>query len=1327
MKNRSTSVLTWAIGVFVFLASGMHSYAANPENITSLLNQGRGIDAKNVAVDRYEKSSEVEKFTHLEALLDVCMLISDNECFGKYFDTNFASLYGELAKLPRESPQQKEQWGVRADSLTGKYFYRLSLFPSEELVKQQLKYVNDSVIGATNFEYAGLRTALEARAAAMVGNRALAKKLLRRARALVLSRNLGYLAEQLTLAYCLETSAYELFDTQDVKRFIKSFVQAGVDSNVPIEQFVNPYVAARLYRVFYESSTLNETARAFVARDLHRLYQGLQLPAKSTLQMQKESFYAYLALDLTWGHGLDLEFNPMVEFEKISTPENLDAIGVKLYLQMVNRNTPATDTRKLDAVLSSLKSMTDKAGENSRNGYASTYSILSALKFRSQGDLKAERQYLERWVHEQLRYMRAGGFTALDQPPMLSGIAARLVRYVIERLVEIEPSSEALRDIAYFAIMSLNSTKDSDASLSYTLLMKSSSALQTQQIQDRVKLNALYSKKIADAYYKSAKHLIDSRSKPTFSGGVGILETLQLLEKIKASDQQLDSFSQQPNYFVNLNYKKLRPSSESETVVLFAEADGYVLILTLRQSTSQVRLVPFSKNNPVKEALAILTSNKLDAFGESEIKQASRELSKLLFAEGSDLRKNLTLLSGPTALGVPYTLWSNPSTGNWLIDDLSIETYLSPAQREIHKNERSETRPIDYVAFANPSLRSKNEEASIDIISSMIRGAKGGVETLAELPETEDEVLAFAEVFSGAKELYFGKEANIENLSTLNLDNVKVLSFNTHGVLAGEVDGAKSSSVVLSPTPRNNGLIPAEWLFSLNGSPQIVILSTCNSGTSAQPLDNSELTSLSSVFFLKGTETVVSSYWQVNSLGTAEMMRSLSQALQESPNSSQAFSKALKKLRLNPEWNHPSIWAAFVMVGSSTNVPKSTVSTEGELNFELNVSARHWFKRADKTVLLAWGEKSIADWSLAELEIDLSSKKENSEPNRVKNYEPQRDVQISSANIFGQIAAEQMDSAWIFSDISADGMFKKLCKVEPVSSDWLIGDFFRTPTHIFALFIRPTEAVLEYGLASLEVQGCKSITKGPFQFKTGVKGVIQLRLFPLSDGEKIIFATEEPLDRSKNKFTGRPSELGVAPVCNFDSGNYYYELNSSLVAERTTQFANMNIDNISLAGTRSGVIGLWREPCSKKVSPRFLTDKFFQTDVPSDKEQLLQKENRDGIEIDLLVSKNFEYVQRMWWSPDAQFMFIAGKPIFPAGYVDNFSKESIGETAYYEWAAGLNSIFAYEFLTQKWTRLASGDRCDFPQPISYGKDASFLCNEIDSSSQNRIISIKFIN
>jgi CHAT domain-containing protein len=118
----------------------------------------------------------------------------------------------------------------------------------------------------------------------------------------------------------------------------------------------------------------------------------------------------------------------------------------------------------------------------------------------------------------------------------------------------------------------------------------------------------------------------------------------------------------------------------------------------------------------------------------------------------------------------------------------------------------------------------------------MIRGAAGGLSSLSELPETEIEAINFSKIFRGKKELFFGRDANIENLTSLNLDNVNVLSFSTHGVLAGEVDGVKSSSIVLSPTNNNNGLITADWLFSITGSPRLAILSTCNSGTSAQPL-----------------------------------------------------------------------------------------------------------------------------------------------------------------------------------------------------------------------------------------------------------------------------------------------------------------------------------------------------------------------------------------------------------------------------------------------------------------------------------------------------------
>lgn len=282
-----------------FFASQAH--ASDKQDIGPLLNQGRGLDAKKIALTLLEESKDkAEKVQNAHLLLDVCMFISDNECFRFYWDLHWKELFDQLNSMPRASAEQENLWHAQADHVTAKHVYNLTLFPNENFVKRQLVYVKDRVIGGSQFESASLRTVLEARAAAAIGDRALARKLLRRARALVLARSLNNFTEQLTLAYCVETSVYSLFDTQEIRRFVKSFLLASEETGIDVNTFVNPYIAVRIYRAIYESGILNSQGKSAYANYLHSLYQNLQFAPSSTLQAQKESFYAYLELDRSW-------------------------------------------------------------------------------------------------------------------------------------------------------------------------------------------------------------------------------------------------------------------------------------------------------------------------------------------------------------------------------------------------------------------------------------------------------------------------------------------------------------------------------------------------------------------------------------------------------------------------------------------------------------------------------------------------------------------------------------------------------------------------------------------------------------------------------------------------------------------------------------------------------------------------------------------------------------------------------------------------------------------------------------------------------------------
>lgn len=1309
-----------------FFASQAH--ASDKQDIGPLLNQGRGLDAKKIALTLLEESKDkAEKVQNAHLLLDVCMFISDNECFRFYWDLHWKELFDQLNSMPRASAEQENLWHAQADHVTAKHVYNLTLFPNENFVKRQLVYVKDRVIGGSQFESASLRTVLEARAAAAIGDRALARKLLRRARALVLARSLNNFTEQLTLAYCVETSVYSLFDTQEIRRFVKSFLLASEETGIDVNTFVNPYIAVRIYRAIYESGILNSQGKSAYANYLHSLYQNLQFAPSSTLQAQKESFYAYLELDRSWGNNLNINFNSELEFAKIVKPSNFDAIGVKAYLNSIGSNARDEEHKQLDETLKWLK-IAVNVEESNQKIYKQTQQFFLSLKYRLQGDVKSEKKYLKSWAEIMLATFKHGGFSLLDQPPALSGLTSKLLRYAVQRLIEIEPNSEILRRLTYFSIVTFNASKDGDAAIAYSLLRASESDLEAQQIQDRIRLNANYSRKISDAYYKAAKHILLNKKKENYDGGVGLLDTYQLLEKLNTSDQQLARFVNTANPFVDLDYKTLIPKEADTSVILSAEADGYVLTLILKKDSSQVVLAPTSTNESWLSSKSVLTSQNLNSVSKEKIKLASIQFSKKIFGDSMGFGSHIQILSGPTFMGVPYTLLSDPSSGKWLIERAIVESYLSPQQREIGNRPLQVKRPVDYIAFANPVLRSNKEQATVESVAGMIRGTNGDVTSLPELPETEVESIEFSRAFEGQKLLYFGKDASAENLVALNLNNVHVLSFSTHGVLAGEIDGVKSSAIVLSPTKNNNGLISTDWLFSVTGAPNLAILSTCNSGTTAMPLDSSELTSLASVFLLKGSDAVISSYWQVDSQGTAELMQRLSREMRKTSSYSTALSTTIRALQAHPKWGHPSIWAAFVMVGNHKKNEVANVIND-DIRLEINASVRYVYEKKNSTVLIGFENETDGAWTIAETQIELQTKQPYSSVKKGRVYQRVSEVAVSGANFYGAIAAVQNVDGWTFSEITESGEFRKICTLERVAKDWLIGDFFRTSTHIYSLFRRPSDDGVEVALASISIKDCSSTIKGAFPLKTGVDGYANLRLFPLAGGKEIVFWVGVPNSEKANTFPGPITELGVAPVCGYHTINTYFVLDAGLMmkSEGMTNYANMKIDSIRLAGSEIGVLGLWSDACTGKVVPRFLSSEFFKLEKHLDRERVLEKSDRFGVEIEQLVTQNFEYVSRLWWRPEAEYLFVEGSPIYTAGFFGHVTKKTVGNDAFYEWLLGLPNVYSYSFRTKKWRRISTSDECKFPQPLGYSKGSFFLCNELVPSKNKRTIHLKRIH
>ena len=207
------------------------------------------------------------------------------------------------------------------------------------------------------------------------------------------------------------------------------------------------------------------------------------------------------------------------------------------------------------------------------------------------------------------------------------------------------------------------------------------------------------------------------------------------------------------------------------------------------------------------------------------------------------------------------------------------------------------------------------------------------IEVLPRLPETRDEITAIAETLGADpnRDLFFGREANEHNAKTAALDKYRVVSFATHGLIAGDLDGLNQPALALaSPKVANiegDGLLTMDEVLGLKLNADWVILSACNTGA-GEGSGAEAVSGLGRAFFYAGAKSVLVSNWPVNSKATTELMTSLFREQKEDPSltRAEALQKAEMELMDGPglvdaegrtlySYAHPIFWAPFVVVG----------------------------------------------------------------------------------------------------------------------------------------------------------------------------------------------------------------------------------------------------------------------------------------------------------------------------------------------------------------------------------------------------------------------------
>jgi CHAT domain-containing protein len=199
------------------------------------------------------------------------------------------------------------------------------------------------------------------------------------------------------------------------------------------------------------------------------------------------------------------------------------------------------------------------------------------------------------------------------------------------------------------------------------------------------------------------------------------------------------------------------------------------------------------------------------------------------------------------------------------------------------------------------------------------------------IPNTRDEVLEIASLFSGAK-VYLGADASEQNMVELankgELSSYAVIHFATHGLvdhrrvdrsalLLAQLNLPGAANAVLHDKRVYDGKVTAgeivrEWQLDAD----LVTLSACETALGRRA-GGEGYVGLSSAFIQAGARRVVVSLWNVDDVVTRWLMREFYQRIAAGTSEAVALSEAKRVVATSASNPHPAYWAAFVLMGAA--------------------------------------------------------------------------------------------------------------------------------------------------------------------------------------------------------------------------------------------------------------------------------------------------------------------------------------------------------------------------------------------------------------------------
>ncbi|MFL6293061.1 MAG: CHAT domain-containing protein [Thermoanaerobaculia bacterium] len=189
---------------------------------------------------------------------------------------------------------------------------------------------------------------------------------------------------------------------------------------------------------------------------------------------------------------------------------------------------------------------------------------------------------------------------------------------------------------------------------------------------------------------------------------------------------------------------------------------------------------------------------------------------------------------------------------------------------------------------------------------------------LPPLPGAERELEAISELLPGRHDLHTGPNAGEEDLRRTIANGARIVHLATHAII--DERPGRGAAILLAPGDGDDGLLYPEEIVNLQYRADLTVLAGCRTALSPGAEEGDALSSLTGAFLASGSPGVLATLWEVGDEATATFMEQLYYELGKGRRPAEALRLTKQRLRQDPRWSRPDLWAGYVLIGEVPRV-----------------------------------------------------------------------------------------------------------------------------------------------------------------------------------------------------------------------------------------------------------------------------------------------------------------------------------------------------------------------------------------------------------------------